>query len=95
LDGVTAFVGGAFEQEVRMGAMLRRAFDKTVSHNGRWWLGVCGDAVESNQTFQGMKFREWVGATVSPLNCLAMGFTPPELGFNRALQCLLFFGRKV
>jgi hypothetical protein len=41
---------------------------------GRWWLGVCGYAVESNQTFQGMRFREWVGATLSPLNCLAMGF---------------------
>src|SRR6266436_6231197 len=25
-------------------------------------------AVESNQTFQGMRFWEWIGATLSPLN---------------------------
>ena len=42
-----------------------------------WLLGSY--AVESNQAFQGMRFREWLGATLSPLNCLTKGFTPTVL----------------
>jgi hypothetical protein len=44
-------------------------------------------AVESNQTFQGMRILEWVGATLSPLNCLNEEFisADPELYKNPML----------
>jgi len=63
---------------VAIRAYLRR-LDKGRASSSAVTIAVGSYAVESNQAFQGMRFREWVGATRSPLDCLTMGFTPTVL----------------